>query len=158
MPHLIRSFLALAAVVTTLAACVPMAMFANGSGSSYSGLKSDWGTYVASKEVNAFCISPKLRFLIWEFEGQFGKKVVMHSGYRDGQHNSAAGGADNSYHMKCMAADFYIPGVDKAKLIQFAMRTNAVGGLGCYPGRSFIHVDVRDRPRGYNRPVTFSGC
>jgi len=33
-----------------------------------------------------------------------------------------------------------------------------VGGLGCYPGRTFIHVDVRKRPRGWNKPVTFSGC
>jgi uncharacterized protein YcbK (DUF882 family) len=82
----------------------------------------------------------------------------MSSGYRDGQHNAAAGGADNSYHTKCMAADFYIPGVDKSQLIAFAMNTGSVGGLGCYPGKSFIHVDVRDRPRGYNRPVTFSGC
>jgi zinc D-Ala-D-Ala carboxypeptidase len=135
-----------------------MAMFASGSGASYSGLRSDWGTYVASKSVNAFCITPKLRFLIWEFEGRFGRKVVMHSGYRDNNHNSAAGGADNSYHMKCMAADIYIPGVDKKHLIEFAMRTSGVGGLGCYPGRNFIHIDVRDRPRGYNRPVTFSGC
>lgn len=158
MPHFIRSVLAIGAVVTVLAACVPMAMFANGSGAGYSGLRADWGTYVSSREVNAFCLSPQLRFLIWEFEGHFGKKVVMQSGYRDNYHNNAAGGADNSYHTKCMAADFYIPGVDKSRLIEFAMRTSAVGGLGCYPGRNFIHVDVRDRPRGYNRPVTFSGC
>lgn len=158
MPRFLRSILALFAIVTALAACMPMAMFASSSGSGYSGLRSDWGTYVTSKSVNAFCLSPKLRFLIWEFEGQFGKKVVMQSGYRDTYHNTAAGGTDNSYHMKCMAADFYIPGVDKKRLIEFAMRTNGVGGLGCYPGRNFIHVDVRDRPRGYNRPVTFSGC
>ena len=153
-----RSFLALSGLVAVLSACVPMAMFASGSGSGYNGLRSDWGTYVASSSVNAFCLSPKLRFLIWEFEGHFGKKVVMNSGYRDAHHNAAAGGADSSYHTKCMAADFYIPGVDKSRLIAFAMRTSGVGGLGCYPGRSFIHVDVRDRPRGYNRPVTFSGC
>ncbi|MFD1252275.1 Peptidase M15 [Devosia equisanguinis] len=158
MPSLLRSAIATLATAATLTACVPMAMFASGSGPSYSGLRSDWGTYVSSKSVNAFCLTPKLRFLIWEFEGHFGKKVVMQSGYRDTHNNSAAGGADNSYHMKCMAADFYIPGVDKSRLIEFAMRTNGVGGLGCYPGRTFIHVDVRDRPRGYNRPVTFSGC
>ena len=154
----LRTTIAAALCVSTLTACVPMAMFANSSGAAYAGKRSDWGTIVASREVNALCIAPKLRFLIWEFEGHFGRKVIMNSGYRDGQHNSAAGGADNSYHTKCMAADFYIPGVDKRELIAFAMRTNSVGGLGCYPGRQFIHVDVRDRPRGYNRPVTFSGC
>lgn len=153
----LRSILAILVCALALAACMPMAMFASGSGSAYAGKRSDWGTYVSSKEVNALCLAPKLRFLIWEFEGQFGRKVIMNSGFRDGQHNSAAGGADNSYHTKCMAADFYIPGVDKQQLIAFAMRSSA-GGLGCYPGRQFIHVDVRDRPRGYNRPVTFSGC
>ena len=130
-----------------LGACVPMAMFASSSGSAYSGKRNDWGTIVASRDVNAFCISPKLRFVIWEFEGQFGRKVIMHSGYRDNQHNSAAGGADNSYHKKCMAADFYIPGVPKEQLIAFAMRTDSVGGLGCYPGR-LCAFKLLVRPRG----------
>lgn len=158
MRSILRTVVAAALCAFMLGACVPMAMFASSSGSAYVGKRNDWGTIVSSRDVNALCIAPKLRFLIWEFEGRFGRKVIMNSGYRDGQHNSAAGGADNSYHTKCMAADFYIPGVDKRELIAFAMQTSSVGGLGCYPGRQFIHVDVRDRPRGYNRPVTFSGC
>ncbi len=158
MPQPVRNILAIALTAPLLAACMPMAMFASSSGAGYNGLKSDWGTFVSSSNVNALCLSPKLRFLIWEFEGHFGKKVVMSSGYRTPWHNASAGGAESSYHMKCMAADFYIPGVDKSRLIAFAMNSGSVGGLGCYPGRSFIHVDVRDRPRGRNRPVTFSGC
>ena len=158
MHSLFRPIAAAAVAALALSACVPMAMFASSSGAAYAGKRSDWGTIVSSRQVNAFCISPKLRFLIWEFEGRFGKKIIMSSGYRDSAHNAAAGGADNSYHTKCMAADFYIPGVDKRELISFAMGSGSVGGLGCYPGRQFIHVDVRDRPRGYNRPVTFSGC
>ena len=59
---------------------------------------------------------------------------------------------------RCMAVDFFIPGVSKGALVAFAMRNQQVGGLGCYPGRGFIHVDVRDRPRGWRKPVTFSGC
>ena len=155
MHSLFRPIAAAAVAALALSACVPMAMFASSSGAAYAGKRSDWGTIVSSRQVNAFCISPKLRFLIWEFEGRFGKKIIMSSGYRDSAHNAAAGGADNSYHTKCMAADFYIPGVDKRELIAFAMGSGSVGGLGCYPGRQFIHVDVRDRPRGYNRPVTF---
>jgi hypothetical protein len=146
------------ALAVGITGCVPLAMFASSSGSAYSGKGNSFGTFVSSREVNAFCISPKLRFLIWDFEGHFGRKVIMNSGYRDDSHNSAAGGQDNSYHKKCMAADFYIPGIDKSQLIAYAMGNGDVGGLGCYPGRSFIHVDVRDRPRGYSRPVTFSGC
>ena len=153
-----RSIALILACTLALTGCMPMAMFANSNGASYSGKGNSFGTFVSSREVNAFCIPPKLRFLIWDFEGHFGKKVIMNSGYRDDQHNSSAGGQDNSYHKKCMAADFYIPGIDKSQLIAYAMRNDGVGGLGCYPGRSFIHIDVRDRPRGYSRPVTFSGC
>lgn len=141
-----------------LSGCLPFAMFASSGSKDYSGLKQSFGTYVTSSKVNAFCLTPKLRFAIWEFEGHFGKKIVMNSGYRDPFHNASVGGTDDSYHMKCMAADFYIPGVDKRKLIAFAMRKDSVGGLGCYPGRNFIHIDVRARPRGWNKPVTFSGC
>lgn len=142
----------------SLSGCIPMAMFASGGGSAYRNLKSDWGTYVASTEVNAFCITPKLRLAIWDFEGHFGRKIVMNSGFRDDQHNASAGGKENSYHKKCMAADFRIPGVSKAELIAYAVQNDAVGGLGCYPARDFIHLDVRDRPRGFTRPVLFSGC
>ena len=156
MRSIVATFILACTVILT--GCMPLAMFASSSGASYSGKGASWGTFVASREVNAFCITPKLRFVIWDFEGHFGKKVIMNSGYRDNQHNSAAGGSDNSYHTRCMAADFYIPGVDKSQLIAYAMRNDGVGGVGCYPGRSFIHIDVRDRPSSYRRPVTFSGC
>ncbi|RDE10231.1 YcbK family protein [Pelagibacterium lacus] len=153
-----RTLASLVVMACLLAACAPMAMFASSSGSAYSGLRTDWGTFVSSDNVNALCLSPKLRLLIWDFEGHFGKKVVMNSGYRNNWHNASVGGAEASYHTKCMAADFYVPGIEKSKLIAYARSNGLVGGLGCYPGRNFIHVDVRDRPRGYNGPVTFSGC
>jgi uncharacterized protein YcbK (DUF882 family) len=128
------------------------------SGDPYRNYKQSWGMYVASDSVNTFCLSPALRFLVSDFEWHFGRKVVVSSGYRDPFHNGRVGGADNSYHMKCEAIDFFIPGVSKSRLIAYAVRNNKVGGLGCYPGRVFIHVDVRDRPRGWRKPVTFSGC
>jgi uncharacterized protein YcbK (DUF882 family) len=124
----------------------------------YAGYGSNFGTYVANSGVDTFCLAPKLRFAIAAIEGRFGRKVVVNSGYRDPKHNDRVGGADDSYHMKCMAADIFIPGVNKRSLIAAAYRERLVGGLGCYPGRQFIHIDVRDRPRGWNRPVTFSGC
>lgn len=153
---MMRLILALT-MAALLGGCLPLAFFA-GSGDPYRGYQQSFGTYVTSRDVNAFCLTPRLRLVIWEFEGYFGKKIVMNSGYRDPFHNAKVGGADDSYHTKCMAADFFIPGVDKRKLIAYAMRNKGVGGLGCYPGRNFIHIDVRDRPRGWSKPVTFSGC
>lgn len=153
---MLRLIIALGAAVL-LSGCLPFALFAS-SGNAYRGYSQSWGTYVAHKNVNAFCLSPKLRLAILDFEGYFGRKIVMSSGYRDPFYNGKVGGADNSYHMKCEAADFFIPGVDKRKLILYAARNGLVGGLGCYPGKAFIHIDVRDRPRGHRGPVTFGGC
>lgn len=138
--------------------CIPMALFANGSGKDYAGYGSSWGTKVASNKVNTICLVPALRLAIMDIEGHFGKKVVMNSGYRTPPHNDEVGGAENSYHKKCMAADIFIPGVPKSELIAFARQEPLVGGLGCYPGRDFIHIDVRSRPWGASGPVTFKGC
>ena len=147
-----RLFLLALACAVTLAAC------ATAPRNLYAPYKTSFGMFVAHSEVNTFCLSPKLRFAIAAIEGRFGRKVVVNSGYRDPNHNSEVGGSDNSYHMKCMAADIFIPGVSKRSLIAVAYRERLVGGLGCYPSRQFIHIDVRDRPRGWNKPVTFSGC
>ena len=76
------------AAFLSLGGCVPMAMFAQGG---YGGYHTSFGTYVASPEVNAFCITPRLRLAIWSFEGAFGRRIVMTSGYRDLAHNAAAG-------------------------------------------------------------------
>ena len=91
-----------------------------------------------------------------DIEGHFGKKVVMNSGYRTPAHNAEVGGAEDSYHKKCMAADFFIPGVPKSQLIAYARRCRWSAASGCYPGRDFIHIDVRSRPWGAKGPVTFA--
>lgn len=153
----VRRLLALFGLICSLAGCAPLAIFANGWSEDYRPYQSSLGVYVAGKDVNTLCLSPSLRLAIWDFEGFFGRKVVMNSGYRTPWHNQSAGGAESSYHMKCMAADFFIPGVEKQKLIAYAMRENLVGGLGCYAGRKFIHIDVRERPPGHDGPVTW-GC
>lgn len=145
-------------MLALLGACAPMAMFASSSGDGYRGLSTNFGTLVSHDNVDTFCLNPKLRLAIWDFEGYFGRKVVMSSGYRSPAYNASVGGAEASYHMRCEAADFYIPGVEKSRLIAYARSNGLVGGLGCYPGQRFIHIDVRDRPRGANGPVTFSGC
>ncbi|MCF4098234.1 YcbK family protein [Maritalea mediterranea] len=117
-----------------------------------------YGIYVANDDVNTFCLLPKLRYVLWKAELRFGRPVVVSSGFRNPIHNFMVGGAWGSYHQKCMAADIFIPGVSKSKLIAFMRTQSQVGGLGCYPGRKFIHVDIRGRPSGYKQPVQFKGC
>src|SRR5690606_21338932 len=117
---MLRLIIALGAAVL-LSGCLPFALFAS-SGNAYRGYSQSWGTYVAHKNVNAFCLSPKLRLAILDFDDYLGRKIVMSSGYRARFYNGKVGGADNRFHMKCEAADFFIPGVDKRKLSRYAAR------------------------------------
>lgn len=41
-----------------------------------------------------------------KFRSAYGKPMSVSSGYRPGKYNVAAGGAKNSAHLLCMAADF----------------------------------------------------
>ena len=43
--------------------------------------------------------------LLEEIRDEFGKPIVVNSGYRSPEHNKNIGGAKNSYHVKGMAAD-----------------------------------------------------
>lgn len=131
---------------------------ASGNLDAYRGYAKSHGMYVANGGVDTSCMTPKLKTAIGQIERHFGRKVVVSSGFRNVFHNARVGGADNSFHTRCMAADIFIPGVPKGRLVAYVHRVERVGGLGCYPGRQFIHVDVRERPRGWKKPVTFSGC
>jgi uncharacterized protein YcbK (DUF882 family) len=135
-----------------LAGC---ASFGGAGGGSY--LRKS-GVYVENSSVRTWCLSPKLRVVISRAERHFNRPVVLTSGYRNPVRNWRNGGASDSYHMKCLAADVFVPGDSKATLIAYMRNEDAVGGLGCYPGRKFIHIDVRDRPRGQRGPITFNGC
>ena len=144
-----RQIIAFIAILGIVAGCATFVR------SSY---EKKFGVYVEHDQVSTFCLVPGLRAVIAGAERHFNAPVVVTSGYRNPIRNWFQGGADDSFHKRCMAADIFVPGVAKSALIAYMMRDPGVGGLGCYPGRKFIHIDVRDRPRGYTRPVTFEGC
>ncbi len=88
--------------------------------------------------------------LLYEINLRVGldKKFNIVSGYRTPQTNAwlrhQLGGqnvAKNSYHMKGQAVDIYVPGVALHKLRNIA-RSLKAGGVGYYPKKGFIHVDV----------------
>ena len=49
--------------------------------------------------------------------------------------------AKNSYHMKGMAVDIRLPGYSASTLRKTALRLK-LGGVGYYPGRRFVHIDL----------------
>ncbi|MEP1934088.1 MAG: DUF882 domain-containing protein [Roseibium sp.] len=103
-------------------------------------------------------MDPELLDLIWEVYKKVGGRehVYVVSSYRSPATNNmlrkrSKGVARNSQHTLGKAMDFYIPGVNLAKLRAAGLRKH-VGGVGYYPrsGSPFVHMDtgrVRHWPR-----------
>ena len=49
-----------------------------------------------------------------------GRSVIINSSYRNPAHNIAVGGSPNSYHLRGMAADIRVPGMNPAELTEAA--------------------------------------
>ena len=74
----------------------------------------------------------------------FGAPVVITSGYRTAAHNRAVGGAVYSQHQYGRAADIRVSGVPVEQLAAYAETLlPGTGGIGRYPSKGFVHVDVR---------------
>ncbi|MFN4169973.1 MAG: DUF882 domain-containing protein, partial [Pannonibacter phragmitetus] len=95
-------------------------------------------------------IDPNLLDLVWEVYQQVGGRDYIHvvSSYRSPATNNmlrgrSRGVAQKSQHMLGKAMDFFIPGVDLAKLRATGLRRQ-VGGVGFYPtsGSPFVHMDT----------------
>lgn len=73
-------------------------------------------------------------------------EIHVISGYRSPKTNAllagkSSGVAKKSYHMRGMAIDIAMPGIELAKLRDAAIGLKQ-GGVGYYPKSGFIHVDV----------------
>lgn len=95
-------------------------------------------------------IDPELLDLVWEVYQQVRAKdyIYVVSSYRSPATNNmlrkrSRGVARNSQHTLGKAMDFYIPGVNLAKLRATGLRKQ-VGGVGYYPrsGSPFVHMDT----------------
>lgn len=72
--------------------------------------------------------------------------TITGSGYRTPSHNKKVGGAKNSQHLPCKAADINAEGYtpkDLAAEIEKLIKAKKMkqGGIGIYPG--FVHYDIR---------------
>jgi uncharacterized protein YcbK (DUF882 family) len=94
------------------------------------------------ESVDVSCFKPKLVQTLKTIERQFGKRVVVTSGYRSPDHNRRVRGARNSMHMHCAAADILVEGVNKFEVARFVRSLPGRGGVGTYWHTNSIHVDV----------------
>jgi len=92
-------------------------------------------------------INQRLVDALQELRDLAGLPVRVTSGYRCPEHNQAIGGATRSQHLLGTAADIVVRGIIPAEMYRLAEDIEAFhnGGIGVYPDKGFIHVDVRDR-------------
>jgi uncharacterized protein YcbK (DUF882 family) len=90
-------------------------------------------------------LSGRLVVMLNSVEQHFGRKAIVVSGCRSRAHNRRIGGARESYHLRCMAADIIVPGVSKYRLWGHLMHIPGRGGVGTYCRSSFVHLDVGPR-------------
>jgi uncharacterized protein YcbK (DUF882 family) len=74
------------------------------------------------------------------------KPFYIISGYRTRETNrylkrTGKGAVPNSFHLKGKAVDFCMPGV-RADIVRRAAVKAQAGGVGYYPDRHFVHLDV----------------
>lgn len=82
---------------------------------------------------------------------KIGKPVMITSGYRCPSYNEQVGGVKTSYHLLGMAADIHVPGIPLQDVLTIAQEMR-FQGIGFYPERNFLHLDVRP-----TRPTYWQG-
>jgi Peptidase M15 len=94
-------------------------------------------------------LNPRLRYLLQKIETHFHGPLTVTSGCRSHSHNRRIGGARESWHLRCMAADVKISGVNKYSIAKFASGLSGRGGIGTYCYDGSIHLDVGPRRNWY---------
>lgn len=95
-----------------------------------------------TERVQVACLKPELIRIIKHVEGHYGRPAVVTSGYRSARANRRAGGARNSMHIDCKAADIQVAGVSKWDLAKFLRTVPGRGGVGTYCRTRSVHVDI----------------
>lgn len=100
------------------------------------------GLHVQNDKVEVGCFKPDLLKVIKTVENHFGRPVIVTSGYRDEEHNRLVGGADESMHKSCEAADIQIDGVTKWDIAAYIRSLPNRGGVGTYCHTDSVHLDT----------------
>jgi hypothetical protein len=91
--------------------------------------------------VDIACLQPELLRLVKQAGDHFGATPIITSGQR-------SRGRRNSYHRRCMAADFFVPGVERASLAKYLRSLPNAGGVGTYCHTKSVHIDIGE-PRNW---------
>lgn len=105
------------------------------------------GEFQCNDGTDEVLVHPALVAMLQMIRDHFNAPVTINSAYRTPSHNASIGGAKSSQHLKGMAADIVVKGVDPSDVADFAEDLGA-GGIGRYD--TFTHVDVWGTLRRWN--------
>ena len=112
-------------------------------GANDGDVQSNSNTELVGVEINTqddySCLPPVVIQKINSMARRDGWSVSLVSAYRSRADNARRGGATNSYHIPCRAADFVVDGVSR-EVVEDHLIATWTGGLGLYCGKRF-HID-----------------
>lgn len=77
-----------------------------------------------------------------QVRGLFGRPLIVSSGYRSAQVNARVGGARDSQHLKGLAADFTIIGVDNREVVGRISKSDLAFDQLILEYDSWVHLSV----------------
>lgn len=93
--------------------------------------------------VQTNCLQPQLLAMVKKAGEHFGGEAIITSGFR-------ARGRRGSYHRRCAAVDFQIPGVAASQLVAYLRKMPGAGGVGTYCHTKSVHLDT-GTPRDWHQ-------
>lgn len=109
---------------------------------SYRSARVPYPNATVSYADTKWCVPRRLKTVLKDVAGQFGD-VSVTSTKRWWLENWLKGGARNSLHRKCKAADFSVR-ADPGQVVRYLKSHPGVGGYKYYPA-GFYHIDVGRR-------------
>lgn len=108
---------------------------------SFSWVMRDW------RENKTIVLHPWLMDVAYILQQKYRiPQIISTSGYRTEKTNAIIkGAAKNSLHMKGMALDIALPDYLNGENVIDFLRPITTGGLGYYPKKHFIHVDMGEK-------------
>lgn len=91
--------------------------------------------------VDVACIRSEVLAYVQKAGAHFGVTPIITSGQRDR-------GRRGSFHRRCMAVDFFVPGIERARLARFLRSLPGAGGVGTYCHTRAVHIDIGE-PRNW---------